>query len=131
MSHMPIRILPFGFALIVAGCGDSIVDMKEKEVIQGVARVKSLVNSTARNPMAALSLASMAESGGSIITYVVASLPDNETFTCYIDSPRPQPYCVTIRGGAAPGEYIIEGYGASTNKPLASGKAQVSLPKQR
>jgi len=118
-------------AMSVAGCSEPAGDPKEKEVVKAVARVKSLINSTATNPMAALSLASMAEQGGTIISYIAASLPDNETFTCYIEGPRPQPYCVVIRGGAVPGEYIIEGYGAGVDKPVVSEKALASMPRPR
>ena len=123
-------MLSLVIAMIVAGCGEPAGDPREKEVVKGVARVKSLINSTATNPMAALSLASMAGQGGNIVSHIAASLPDNETFTCYIEGPRPQPYCVVIRSGAAPGEYLIEGYGASIDKPVASEKALAASPKR-
>ena len=131
MSSSAIHILAFTIAVLLSGCGETVVDPKEREVIQGVARVKSLIDSTATNMLAALSLASLAEQGGTIMSYIAASLPDNETFTCYIEGPRPQPYCVMIRSGTTPGEYVIEGYGAGVDKPLASAKALVSMPKRR
>jgi len=130
MLRSLIRLLSLSMVVVLAGCGEPAGDPREKEVIRGVARVKSLINSTATNPMAALSLASLAEQGGTIISYISASLPDNETFTCYVEGPRPQPYCVTIRNGAAPGEYVIEGYGAGIDKPLASEKVLASPPKR-
>jgi len=116
--------------LVLVGCGEPVADPKEKEVVKGVARAKSLINSTASNPMAALSLASMADQGGTIISYIAASLPDNETFTCYIEGARPRPYCVTVRNGPGAGEYVIEGYGAGIDKPLATATAVATMPKR-
>jgi len=130
MLTIPIRTVALIIACILAGCGDSVVDPREGAVSRGVARAKSLIDRTATNPMAALSLASSAEQGGTIISYIAASLPDDETFTCYIEGPRPQPYCVTIRSGAAPGEYIIEGYGQNIDKPVVTEKALSTLPRR-
>ena len=131
MLRASIRIFLPCIAMVLAGCSEPAGDPKEKEVIQGVARVKSLINSTATNQMAALSLASLAEQGGTIISYIAASLPDNETFTCYIEDSRPRPYCVTIRSGATPGEFVIDGYGANIDKPVASEKAVATMPGRR
>jgi len=131
MLRFSIRVPLLIMAFAIAGCGETVIDPREKAVIQGVARVKSLIASTATNPMAALSLASAAEQGGTIVTYIAASLPDNADFTCYSEGPRPRPYCVTIRGGAVAGEYVIEGYGQSVDKPVASATAFASTPKRR
>lgn len=131
MSHMPIRILSFGVALIVAERGDSHRVPKEAEVVKSVARAKSLIDSTATNQMASHSLASLTEQDGTItVTLTAASHLDNETFSCYIEGPRPQPYCVRIRGGAAAGEYFIGGYGQSIEKPLANAMAFASKSKR-
>jgi len=131
MLRLSIRLIPILIGFAIAGCGETMVDPKEKAVVQGVARVRALINSTATNPMAALSLASMAEQGGTIINYIAASLPDNEDFNCYIEGPPPKPYCVIIRSGAKSGEYLIEGYGAGIDKPVASEKALAATPKRR
>lgn len=131
MLRSAIHIPALTIVVLLSGCSETVVDPKEREVIQGVARVKSLIDSTATNMMAALSLASSAEQGGTIITYIAASLPENENFTCYVEGPHPRPYCVTIRSGAAPGEYVIEGYGQSVDEPVASATALASMPKRR
>lgn len=113
------------------GCSGATADPKEREVVLGVGRVKALINSTAISPMAALSLASLAEQGGTIISFIAASLPDNESFTCYIEGPLPQPYCVTVQPGPMPGEYLITGYGQDIGKPIASDRAIATTPRRK
>ena len=131
MPNQFVRFFVLLTALWLAGCGGPAGDPKEKEVLRTASFVKSLINSTATNQMAALSLASMAELGGTITTFIAASLPDNEKFSCFTADPRPQPYCVTIQPGDSPGEYLINGYGQSVDQPLISERAVASAPKRR
>lgn len=118
--------------LSLLGCGANMENKaKEQEVLRGVNFVKSLIDRTATDPVAAMSLGSLAETGGSMIHYVAASMPENAKFTCYIENVAPKPYCVLIKPGAKPGEYIIEGYGETVDRLLATEKAVSFAPKQQ
>lgn len=98
-------------------------DPREDEVRRAVGQVKTLIESTATNAMAAMSLSSMAEQGGTITTFIAASLPERATFTCFHEGPKPKAWCVWLRRGATPSEYLIEDYGEALDKPLVQDKA--------
>jgi hypothetical protein len=113
-------------AIVAASLGacdtGPVADPREDEVRRAVGQVKSLIDSTATNPMVAMSLASMAEQGGTITTFIAASLPERATFTCFHEGPQPKAWCVLLRRGASPNDYLIEGYGAALDKPLVQEK---------
>lgn len=117
------------FAL-AAGCSAIGGDPKENEVRAGVALVRRTLDDTKRSPAAGMAFASTAEQGGSVLSYIAASLPDGAKFTCYLEGGEKKPYCVSIRPGAAPGEYVIEGYGAAVDKPIVVETAVVGMPKR-
>lgn len=114
--------------VLAAGCSRLGGDPKEAEVREGVALVQRLLNGTRRNMMAGLAFASQSEQGGGALSYVAANLSENAKFTCYVENAPNRPYCVSIRRGAAPNEFIIEGYGQSLEKPIVVEKAVVGMP---
>ncbi len=121
-------------AIVAASLGacDSgpAADPREDEVRRAVNQVKALIDSTATNAMAAMSLSSMTEQGGTITTFIAASLPERATFTCFHEGPKPKDWCVWLRRGAAPNEYLIEGYGAALDKPLVQEKATATAARR-
>lgn len=115
-------------AVQVAGCGiGPAADPREAEVRRAVSQVKSLIDGTATNPMAAISYFSMKEQGGTITTFIAASLPEQPGFSCFHEGPSPKAWCVRLSSGAAPNEFLIEGYGEAVDKPLVQERATVSM----
>ena len=98
------------------GCGDAHV----RPVENSVNYAKQMLEKTKTDPMANLAFSSSAEQGGSVITYLAANISDPDGFASYVWMGPPAPYTVVIRPGAAPGEYVIEGYTAETNKPSST-----------
>ncbi len=117
-------------ALLGACDSGPVADPREDEVRRAVNQVKTLIDSTATNAMAAMSLSSMAEQGGTITTFIAASLPERATFTCFHEGPQPKAWCVWLRRGAAPNEYLIEGYGSALDKPLVQEKATATAARR-
>jgi hypothetical protein len=121
-----------GFVVASLAACDSgpAADPREDEVRRAVSQVKTLIDSTATNAMAAMSLSSMAEQGGTITTFIAASLPERATFTCFHEGTKPKAWCVLLRRGAAPNEYLIEGYGAALDKPMVQEKATATAARR-
>lgn len=119
-------------AVMLGACdGGPSADPREDEVRRAVGQVKSLIDSTATNPMASISFFAMAEQGGTITNFIAASLPDQPSFTCFHEGPKPKAWCVWLRRGSAPNEYLIEGYGAALDKPLIQERATASFARRR
>ena len=98
------------------GCGDARV----RDVTHSVDFAERMLEKTKTDSMANLAFASAAEQGGSVIIYLTANMAGPDGFAPYVWMGPPAPYSVVIRPGAAPGEYVIEGYTAETNKPSAT-----------
>ena len=86
---------------LAAGCSAIGGDPKENEVRAGAALVRRTLDATKQSPAAGMAFASTAEQGGSVLSYIAASLPDGAKFTCYLEGGEKKPYCVSIRPGAA------------------------------
>lgn len=86
---------------------------------------KRLLNRTANDPMLAQSLTSTMETGGDIISFIVASAPVDGPL-CYERNAVTQTWCIAIIPGTEAETYIIEGYGENLHTPLYSEQAKTS-----
>ena len=105
-----IAVVSLSFLL---GCGDARV----RDVDNSVNFARRMLEKTKTDPIALVAFSSSAEQGGNVITYLTANMAGPDGFAPYVWIGPPDPYSVVIRPGSAPGEYILEGYGADTNKP--------------
>ena len=112
VRRISVVLVVFGLGFLL-GCGDARV----RDVDNSVNFAKRMLERTKTDPIALLSFASSAEQGGNVITYLTANLADPAGFVPYVWRGPPDPYSVVIRPGSAPGEYVVEGYTAETNKP--------------
>jgi hypothetical protein len=105
-------------AMAAAGCGGG---GEEERLQRGVRFAKITLERAGTDPMASLALASAEETGGDAVSYIVASLPDQDpVFTSYERERPTRPWTVVVRAGAAPRQYVIEGYGTDLAKPLVT-----------
>lgn len=116
------------FLVLTSACARLGGDPKEAEVRKAVALAARRLNDTKHNMVAGMSFASLSEQGGGALSYIAATLPDNAKFTCYVEAPARQSYCVTLRPGNAANVIIIEGYGQSADKPILVETATVGMP---
>jgi hypothetical protein len=81
--------------------------------------------------MAALSLGSIIEGGGTFLTYVAANLPDDAKFTCYESGPPSKPYCVYVNAASNGAEAVVDGYGRDVKRPIFHETVAVGLKPRR
>ena len=70
-----------------------------------------------RNPMAALALGSNIESGGTLATYLAASMPENADLPPFQDGRPAEPWSVALRA-VGTDTILIEGFGDALEHPL-------------
>jgi hypothetical protein len=99
--------------LLPAGCS-----RKKSELEDGFQFARIMLLNTGKDPMAAGSLASIQEMGGHPVDYITACLPEEPRFSNYEKEAPTQPWCVVVKQGRRPREYVIEGYGEDLTKPL-------------
>ncbi len=105
----------FGLAMLL-GCGDP----RAENVKSSVTHVKRLLEDTKSGGFAGLSFAASAEQGGSVMGYLAANMAEPDGMVSYVWMGPPAPYTVVIRPGSAPGDLVIEGYTAKTDKPFTT-----------
>ncbi|MDQ5984924.1 MAG: hypothetical protein CSYNP_00622 [Syntrophus sp. SKADARSKE-3] len=117
-------IAAFVMFFLVCGCGSS----PNKEVQAAVSYVKSLLERAGKDIPAAMSFASIMESGGTPVSYIAANAPSGDSplkkFTLTMDRPS-GPWSIVIKSGAGPRDFVIEGYGEKTDAPLCMEKVNI------
>jgi|GEM_PF-1100335 len=107
--------LTVALVLLAWACGSG----EEDRLQRGVRFAKITLERAGTDPMAALALQSAEDTGGDAVSYIVASLPDQDpVFTSYERGRPSRPWTVVIRPGEQPRQYVIEGYGQDLEKPL-------------
>lgn len=114
----------------LAACGDAEKDQKQQQLEQAVGQVTRIINDTSRNMMAAAALQSTLEGGGTLMTYVAASLPDKFTHRITMDRPEAA-WSIVLRLPANAAEATVEGYGSDLKKPLFTRTASLVPPSPR
>jgi hypothetical protein len=107
----------------LSACGDPEQQQKQ-QLEQAVDQVTRILNDASRNLMAAAALQSTLEGGGTLIHYVVASLPDKFTHRVSMDRPEAA-WSVVVHQTDNANEVIVEGYGADLTKPLLTRTAKI------
>jgi hypothetical protein len=107
-----VLLVLFGLAFLL-GCSDS----RARNVENSVDNAKRLLEKAKTNPIAKASFASAVGQGGDVTAYLAANMAGPEGYAPYVWNGPAAPYSVVIRLGSAPGEYVIEGYGANADKP--------------
>lgn len=115
LSPMNRKLLLLLAVALAAGCGGSSVP---SEVDRGVTYAKKVLDEANRNLPSTLSLNAILDMGGDPVTYVTATIGDPAGFPPFIWQGPAAPNSVVIRPGAQPLEFVIEGYGADTAKPV-------------
>ena len=124
ISIMTRKLLILCAIALAAACGSPKNDILQSKADQ----VRKLLEETKRNPIAAGSFSSSVSSaGGSVISYLTASLPvpEGNAFACYETGKPAKPNCIYIKRGSRAGEYIIEGYATDLTKPEVTVVASV------
>lgn len=115
------RALLLWAALIVSQLPWACSSSREAELERAVESVAAILERAGRDYGAFVAYQSSLETGGTVITYVMSGLPpgDNVLNNLKLEAGRPsQAWSVVIRSGAAAGDYLIEGYGTASDKPL-------------
>lgn len=115
LSPMHRKLLLLLALALAAGCGGPSAP---SEVDRGVTFAKKVLDEANRNLPATLSLNSILDMGGNPVTYVTANIGDPSGFPTFIWEGPAATNSVVIRPGAQPQEFVIEGYGADTAKPV-------------
>lgn len=113
-------------AVWLAACSDP----KQKQVEsleRSVEQVARVLGDASRNPTAAAALQSNLEGGGTLLSYLAASLPDN--FTTRITAGKPAvAWSIAVRDGQGQYDVIVEGYGDDLGQPLMTRNAKTGPP---
>lgn len=126
-------------ALLLTACGDDApptaspiststtpaTDAQTDVLRAHVMWTKQLLNRTANDPMLTQSLTSTIETGGDIISFIVASAPGDDPL-CYERNAVTQAWCIAIIPGTEADTYLIEGYGENLHTPLYREQAKIS-----
>ncbi|MBI1723306.1 MAG: hypothetical protein HYR48_05300 [Gemmatimonadetes bacterium] len=116
----------YGVVPLVAGflalwaCANPSRDRLER----GVRFAKSRFQDTSRDPFAAAALGGQAEMGGSLLTYLASTIPDNADLPRY-DAERPSQAWTVVLRATADRLVIIEGYGEDLARPLITDTARL------
>jgi hypothetical protein len=102
-------------AVVLCGCGKP---PEQRKVELGVNFAASNLDAVNKNPMAAISFGSLAEQGGTVLTYLSACMPNNDDLPHFTEGKPDQPWCVVIKPGPGESDYTIEGYGTDLAKPM-------------
>ena len=116
-----------GFALLLSAlsCGNPQRDRLER----GVAYARRQFVEAGRNPLAAVALGSTVEMGGGLTNYIANGMPDNADLPRFQDYRPAEPWSIALRstGGDT---VIIEGFGASLDRPLLAETVLVRPPRR-
>jgi hypothetical protein len=104
-------------------------DPREQEVARSVDFARRALERTRTDVLAAESLRSIAEQGGTLLTYVLANLPGEPGEPAAEAARRPRmapfqqdgparPWSVRLRQEPGSGTVVIEGFGADVGHPL-------------
>ena len=119
-------------AMVAAACLSGCGNANKTKLQRGFDQANYLLKRVSRDPIAAAAWGSLAEGGGSVITYITASLSDEPDAWPHFTTEKPtQAWSVVIRDGEKAGDYVIEGYGEDLNKPLMTATVTVSPVKPR
>ena len=114
---MRTLILMIALSLFIAGCGNP----DREKLDYGVGYAKRTIESVNRNPMAAMSLYSIADQGGSLVDYLAANAPESAASRLpHLENNTPtQPWTVVL-SWSSPTNVLIQGYGTDLAKPLVT-----------
>lgn len=96
---------------------------------RGVRFAKAQFQDTGRNPFAAAALGGQAEMGGTLLTYLASTIPDNADLPRY-DAERPSQAWTVVLRATQDRLVIIEGYGEDLARPLITDTARLGPPPQ-
>lgn len=114
-------------ATCAAACGGGVdSDPRADTLRRAVEQTHRLLEKTRSDPMAAAALQNAAESGGSALHYVIASLPDDSPQRCFSDQAPRAAWCVVLKAGPGEHQVTVEGYGDPTAAPLIAKVATVA-----
>jgi hypothetical protein len=111
---------------LLAGVGCS---RKKADLESGFQFARVMLLNTGKDPLAAGSLASILEMGGHPVDYIAASLPEEPRFANFEKEQPTKPWCVVVKLGKRPREYIVEGYGEDLESPLMVETIVIGEPK--
>jgi len=107
---------------VVAGCSNK--SNSEQQVREGVAYAKRMFASISTEKAAALSFASTCDMGGSPLSYLAANIGESSPKARFCEGRPDGPFSVVVSFDNSQGVFIIEGYGADTNKPFITEKVE-------
>lgn len=104
-------------ALALAACGSS----RDRDLADGVAAVKAILERAGKNYADSVALQSALETGGTVVSYVSVNLApgDSPLRRLKLAMNRPTtPWTIVIKEGDGARDYVIEGYGEDLQRPL-------------
>lgn len=113
-------------ALSLAACGNP----QREKLDRGVAFAARHFREATRNPAAAAALGSITETGGTLTTYIYASMPDKADLPRFNEGSPSEPWSIALRAFEGD-KVIIEGYGDSLNRPLVAETVSVRFGPRR
>lgn len=117
-QEMKIRfsLLSLVFAalvLILSGC-----DSRRNNLEQGVRYAKRAFQRVNTNALDTSAFQSNADMGGSLLTFLTASLPENSDLPPFSEGSPSKPWSVVIRHEDDSDKIVIEGFGDDLSTPL-------------
>ena len=111
--------------LVAAGCGGGD-DPDQARLERGMAWAVEQLHATGTNPMAAASFREIRDMGGTLVTYVTASMADNADMPPFASNAPISPWSVVLRQ-LDDGRVVVEGYGESLSEPMAADTVTLRL----
>ena len=104
------------FICMVESC--SVNDEREAKIHKGVKFAKQRFEMINTDRMTRLTFNEIIEMGGTLKTYVTASIDDFSKHPNYDDTNPTQPWTIVLKQGEVSNILIIEGYGEKLDEPI-------------
>ena len=119
-------ILMAATQLIGTRCGNA----DREKLDRGVEYAKRTIESANRNPIAAISLYSTAEQGGSLVSYLAANASERDAASLpSFENDKPTKQWTVVLSWSNPTNVLIQGYGTDLATPLVTATVQLKPPK--
>lgn len=110
--------------LLATACSNPNQDKLER----GMAFAKGRFSEIGRNPIATAAFGSNVGSGGSLTSYLAASMPENADFPQFQDNQPVGPWSIALRLVGSD-TVLIMGYGESTATPMKTDTVIITPPR--
>lgn len=119
----PLRTLVF---LSIISLFNTSCDSRHSDLKRGVSYAKNQFEKVNSSPMSAIAFQSAMETGGSLVSFIVSSLPPDSRMPRFINEGPATPWSIVLSEPGDDGEIMIEGFGEDSTKPLFTEKVTIT-----